>query len=145
MTERPTWKQTFIAVAKELAKRSKDPHTKVGAVLVKDNCILATGYNGEPRNFTYEFDWATEEKYDYVIHAEMNVIANAVYNGAGNSVKGSEIYLTLSPCHKCMLMLVQFGVSKVYYIDEYKDFALSKKIAEHSGIVLEKIADEPVL
>lgn len=137
-TDRPTWEKTFMDVARTVAKRSKDPHTKVGAVLVKNNCILATGYNGDPRGFSYEFDWSSEEKYDYVIHAEMNAIANAVYNGAGDSIRGSEIYLTLSPCSKCMLMLIQFGVAKVHYSAEYRDFALSKKIADHSAIILEK-------
>ena len=135
---RPTWEQTFMEVARTVAKRSKDPRTKVGAVLVKNNCILATGYNGEQRGFLYAFDWSTPEKYDYVIHAEMNAIANAVYNGAGDSIRGSEIYLTLSPCSKCMLMLIQFGVAKVHYSTEYKDFELAKKIADHSGIILEK-------
>lgn len=140
---RPSWAETFVAVAKDVARRSKDPHTKVGAVLVKNNCILATGYNGDPRGFSYAFDWSTEEKYDYVIHAEMNAIANAVYNGAGNSIKGSEIYLTLSPCHHCILQLIQFGVAKVHYLKEYKDFELTKKIADHSEIILEKIEERP--
>ena len=74
---RPTWNELFMDIAKLTAKRSKDPHTKVGAVLVKDNHILGIGYNGEPRDFSYDFDWHSSEKYDYVIHAEMNAIANA--------------------------------------------------------------------
>lgn len=135
---RPSWEETFFEIAKTIAKRSKDPHTKVGAVLVKNNCVLATGYNGDPRGFRYEFDWNTEEKYSYVIHAEMNAIANAVYNGAGDSIKGSEIYLTLSPCNHCILQLIQFGVKKVHYLAEYKDFELTKKIAENSEIELIK-------
>lgn len=138
-TERPSWQKTFLEVAKTVAKRSKDPRTKVGAVLVKNNCILATGYNGDPRGFRYDFDWGSEEKYSYVIHAELNAIANAVYNGSGNSIKGSEIYLTLSPCNHCILLLVQFGVKTVYYLDEYKDFELTKKIVDNSDIRLVKI------
>jgi dCMP deaminase len=136
---RPTWKQTFVDVAKVISKRSKDPRTKVGAVLVKNNCIIGTGYNGDPRNFNYNFNWNNEEKYDYVIHAEMNCIANAVYNGAGNSIKDSEIYLTLSPCSKCILLLIQFGVKKVYFLEKYKDFELTEKIAKHADIELIKI------
>lgn len=53
---RPTWEQTFMSIAKVVAKRSKDPHTKVGAVLVKDKLILSIGYNGEPRNYKLNFD-----------------------------------------------------------------------------------------
>lgn len=136
---RPSWQQTFMDVARVIARRSKDPHTKVGAVLVKDKCIIGTGYNGDPRNFQYEFDWSTPEKYDYVIHAEMNAIANAVYNGAGNAIKGSDIYLTLSPCNHCILQLIQFGVKRVFYSTEYKDFELTKKIADNADIQLIKI------
>lgn len=137
---RPSWKETFIDVAKVISKRSKDPHTKVGAVLVKNNCIIGTGYNGDPRNFRYEFNWNTSEKYDYVIHAEMNALANACYNGC--QVKDSEIYLTLSPCNKCILQLIQFGVKKVYYLTEYKDFELTKKIADNADIQLIKMEDK---
>lgn len=137
---RPSWKETFIDVAKVISKRSKDPHTKVGAVLVKNNCIIGTGYNGDPRNFRYQFNWNTPEKYDYVIHAEMNALANACYNGC--QVKDSEIYLTLSPCNKCILQLIQFGVKKVYYLTEYKDFELTKKIADNADIQLIKMEDK---
>lgn len=136
---RPSWQETFIEVAKTVAKRSKDPHTKVGSVLVKNNCIVATGYNGDPRNFRYRFNWNTTEKYDYVVHSEMNCIANAVYNGAGNSIKDSDIYLTLSPCNKCILQLIQFGVKRVFYLEEYRDFELTKKIADNADIELIKI------
>ena len=137
--ERPTWDQTFIDIAKVISRRSKDPHTKVGAVLVKNNCIIGTGYNGDPRNFRYEFNWNTPEKYDYVIHAEMNAIANACYNGC--QIKDSEIYLTLSPCNHCILQLIQFGVKKVYYLKEYRDFELTKKIADNADIELIKMED----
>lgn len=136
---RPSWEETFIEIAKTVAKRSKDPHTKVGSVLVKNNTVVATGYNGDPRNFRYNFNWATSEKYDYVIHSEMNLIANAVYNGAGNSIKDSDVYLTLSPCSKCILLLIQFGVKRVFYLEEYKDFELTKKIAENADIQLIKL------
>lgn len=140
--DRPSWQKTFIEVAKVIAKRSKDPRTKVGAVLVKNNCIIATGYNGDPRNFKYNFNWNTEEKYDYVIHAEQNAIYNSIYIGSSNSIKDSEIYLTLSPCNKCMLMLVQAGIKKVYYLNKYKDFELTKKIANNADIELIELKEE---
>lgn len=136
---RPSWKLTFINVAKVISERSKDPRTKVGAVLVKNNCIIGTGYNGDPRNFKYKFNWNTSEKYNYVIHAEMNALANACYNGC--QVKDSEIYVTLSPCNHCILQLIQFGVKRIYYLKEYKDFELTKKIADNSDIELIKMEE----
>lgn len=139
---RPSWQETFINVAKVISKRSKDPRTKVGCVIVKNNCIVGTGYNGDPRNFRYKFHWDTEEKYDYVVHAELNAIANSVYTNGGSAIKDSEIYLTLSPCSTCIKTLIQFGIKKVYYLKEYKDFELTKKIADNADIQLIKIGDK---
>ena len=136
---RPTWEQTFMSIAKVVAKRSKDPHTKVGAVLVKDKLILSIGYNGEPRNYRLNFDWHSSEKYDYVIHAELNAIANATH--FGNTIVGSDIYLTLSPCKDCIKLLIQHGIKNVYYLEEYKDIELVKKIASGSDINLVKMEE----
>lgn len=137
--ERPSWEKTFMNIARVVAKRSKDPRTQVGSVLVKDNCVLGVGYNGEPRNFKYRFDWYSEEKYDYVIHSEMNCILNSMTAGAGNLIKGADIYLTLSPCSKCMLLLIQSQIKRVFYLTEYKDFELTKKIADNADIELIKV------
>lgn len=131
---RPTWNDMFMQIAEIVATRSKDPHTKVGAVIVKDNHILGIGYNAEPKGFSYNFDWHSEEKYDYVIHAELNAIANSTY--FGNSIVGSTIYLTLSPCHECMKLLIQYGIETIYYKEKYKDFELSEKMAKYSKIKL---------
>ena len=133
---RPTWNDMFMQIAEVVAKRSKDPHTKVGAVIVKDNHILGVGYNAEPRGFSYDFDWHSKEKYDYVIHAELNAIANSTY--FGNSIAGSTIYLTLSPCSECMKLLIQYGISTIYYKDKYKDFEKSERMAKYSNIKLIK-------
>ena len=136
---RISWQELFVNIAKEVSKRSQDPRTKVGAVIVKDNRILGIGYNAEPKNCNCKFDWNTSEKYDYVIHAELNAIANSTY--FGNSLRGADIYLTLSPCHDCMKLLVQYEFKNVYYLKEYKDFELSKKIAEGCGINLIKVEE----
>lgn len=131
---RPTWDEMYMKIAEVVATRSKDPHTKVGAVIVKNNHILGIGYNAEPKGFSYNFDWHSEEKYDYVIHAELNAIANSTY--FGNSIAGSTMYLTLSPCCECMKLLIQYGIDTVYYKDTYKDFEKSKKMAKYSNIKL---------
>ena len=133
---RPTWNDMFMQIAEVVSKRSKDPHTKVGAVIVKDNHILGIGYNAEPRGFSYDFDWHSKEKYDYVIHAELNAIANSTY--FGNSIAGSTIYLTLSPCSECMKLLIQYGIGTIYYKDKYKDFEKSERMAKYSNIKLIK-------
>ena len=132
--DRPSWDDLFMQIAFLVAKRSKDPHTKVGAVLVKDKHILGIGYNGEPRDFAYQFDWTTSEKYDYVIHAELNCITNSTY--FGNNIADSTMYLTLSPCKDCIKMLIQWQIKKVVYFEQYKDFDIVKKMADNAGIEL---------
>ena len=128
----------FVEIAKVVAQRSADPHTQVGAVLVKNNCVIGVGYNGEPKGFHFDFDWNSPEKYPYVIHAEMNAISNANRNGV--DCNGADIYLTLSPCHDCIKLLIQHGIKNVYYLKEYKDIDLTKQIVENAdGIQLIKL------
>lgn len=134
---KPTWKETYFKIAKVVSERSDDPHTKVGAVLVKNGVVIGTGYNGTPRGFKKQFDWTSSEKYNYVIHAEMNAVANA--QSVGVSVVGADIYLTLSPCHDCIKLLIQNQIKNVYYLDEYKDIELTREIADNSNINLIKI------
>lgn len=134
---RPSWQRTYFDIAKTVAKRSLDPHTKVGAVIVKNGVVVGTGYNGAPRGFKLRFDWYTEEKYLYVIHAELNAIANA--QASGVSVVDADIYLTLSPCHDCIKLLIQNQIKNVYYLDEYRDIELTRKIADNSNIKLRRI------
>ena len=133
-----SWKKMFVEIAKVVAQRSADPHTQVGAVLVKNNCVIGVGYNGEPKGFHFDFDWNSPEKYPYVIHAEMNAISNANRNGV--DCNGADIYLTLSPCHDCIKLLIQHGIKNVYYLKEYKDIDLTKQIVENAdGIQLIKL------
>lgn len=129
---RPSWEETYFEIAIVMSRRSKDPHTKVGACLVKDGCVIGVGYNGEPRNFEGKFDWGSSEKYNYVVHAEMNAISNACSMGV--SCVDAEIYVTLSPCHDCMKLIAQHQIKAIYYIEEYRDVELAKKIAEACGI-----------
>lgn len=130
---RYSWNKMFIEIAKVVAKRSADPKTQVGAVLVKNKCVIGVGYNGEPRQFKYKFDWNSDEKYDYVIHSELNALANANANGV--NCTGADIYLTLSPCHDCIKLLIQHGIRNVYFLEKYRDFDLTKKIADGSGLI----------
>lgn len=131
---RPSWNDMYMEIAQVVAKRSKDPKTKVGAVLVKDNRILGIGYNAEPKGFNYNFDWNSKEKHKYVIHAELNAIANATY--FGNSIEGSTMFLTLSPCAECVKLLIQYGVKKVIYKEKYEHSELAFEIAEYSNLKL---------
>ena len=114
-SNRDSWDQVFLRLAKEVASWSKDPSTKVGAVAVgpKRN-VLAQGYNGFPRGI---FDYAERyndkpTKYMYVVHAEMNVIYNATYNGV--SLDGASLYVYgLPPCSECAKGIIQVGIKEI--------------------------------
>ena len=139
--ERLSWDAMYMEIAKTVAKRSSDPHTQVGCVIVSPTKqILGIGYNGAPRKFEGDFNWLTESKYDYVIHAEMNAIANACAIGA--NLVGAELYLTMSPCHDCMKLIVQHQISKVTFLNEYKDFELSLRIARACGTKMSEMKME---
>jgi dCMP deaminase len=110
--------KTFINIAKEIGSLSYCTRSKVGAVLVKDGNVISFGYNGTPAGMdnTCEENDVTK---DEVIHAEMNAILKAAKSG--NAVDGSTLYLSLSPCQNCCKLIIQSGISRVVYLEGYRD------------------------
>jgi dCMP deaminase len=109
------WDKRFLDLAEHISEWSKDPSKKIGAVAVgAQRQILAQGYNGFPRGIddtTDRYD-NREEKYKLVVHAEMNVIYNASYNGV--SLNGSTLYVHGLPvCSDCAKGIIQVGVKNV--------------------------------
>lgn len=107
------WDKRFIELAFVISKWSKDPNTKVGAVIVSsDNRLTSTGYNGFSEGLE-ESDqmWKRPIKYEYVIHAEVNALLNI----RGRDAKDCTIYLTTHPCHKCLSNLVNAGIRRVVW------------------------------
>ena len=117
----PTQKEldfVFINIAKEIATLSKCNRFKVGAILVKDGNIISMSYNGTPSGTDNccEKDNIT---LPHVIHAEVGAILKAAKTG--NSVDGSTIYLTLSPCLDCSKLILQSGIKRVVYLTAYRN------------------------
>ena len=109
------WYKRYLHLAKEIAEWSKDPNTKVGAVVVgTKGQILSQGYNGFPRGIA---DSATrlknrEIKLSYIVHAEMNAIYNASYSGV--SLDGATMFIYgLPACSECAKGIIQVGIAKV--------------------------------
>ena len=136
------WQHRYLGMAKEVSTWSKDPSRKIGAVAVGDKGqILAQGYNGFPRGVKdtqtrYE---NREVKYKFVVHAEMNVIYNATYNGV--SLDGATLFVWGLPvCSECAKGIVQVGIKRVIMPkqtvpDAWKDsWKLSKKIFDEAGV-----------
>jgi dCMP deaminase len=110
--------KVFINIAKETSTLSHCVRSKVGAVLVKDGNIISFGYNGTPSGM----DNSCEEDnvtFPHVIHAECNAILKAAKTG--NSVDGSTLYLTLSPCLDCSKLILQSAIKRVVYLNKYRN------------------------
>lgn len=107
------WDERFVRIAQEVASWSKDPGTKVGAVLVNDKRILATGYNGFPSGISDSLEryMEREVKLAYTVHAEVNALLNAARNGA--ETEGSILYTTFHPCVNCAASVIQGGIDRV--------------------------------
>ena len=108
----------YLNIAKEISTLSHCQRAKVGAVIVKDGNIVSFGYNGTPSsmdNCCENGDATISE----VIHAEMNSILKAAKSGY--SVDGATLYLTLSPCKECSKLILQSGIERVLYLEEYRD------------------------
>ena len=140
------WDKRWLEIAENISTWSKDPSTQIAAIAVKDKRLIATGYNGFPRNIEdADYRWNNrEEKYKYVVHAEMNCIYNANYHN--QSLKGSTMYIVGLPvCHECAKGIIQAGVVRV--VAEFKDAPLkwarsteiTEKMFKEAGIIYDQI------
>src|SRR6056300_2067453 len=114
------WDQRFLKLAEEVASWSKDPSRKIGAVAIgAKGQVLAQGFNGFPRGIddSEERYNDRERKYELVVHAEMNVIYNATYNGV--SLDGASLYVHgLPACSDCAKGIIQVGIKRVVMRDQ---------------------------
>ena len=110
--------KVFINIAKETSTLSHCVRSKVGAVLVKDGNIISFGYNGTPSGMNNSCE-ENDVTFPHVIHGEVNAILKAAKTG--NSVDGSTLYLTLSPCLDCSKLILQSGIKRVVYLNEYRN------------------------
>jgi len=108
------WHKRFLDLAKHISTWSKDPSRQIGAVIVgEDNQILSVGYNGFPRGIKDDDRLQDREtKYSLIVHAEMNAIYNATYNGI--KLKDSTLYVTGLPvCSDCAKGVIQVGIKTI--------------------------------
>lgn len=128
--ERPLWNEYFMKIAELVASRSTCLRRKVGAIIVRDNQILSTGYNGAPKRVPHcadvgclraKMNVPAGERHELCrgIHAEQNAIIQAAVNGV--SVKGGTIYCTHQPCSICAKMIINAEIKNVYIADPYPD------------------------
>ncbi|NLY29940.1 MAG: cytidine deaminase [Firmicutes bacterium] len=150
---RPSWDQYFMEIAHLVAKRSTCRRRQVGAVLVKNKRILATGYNGAPSGLQHcleagclreELGIPSGQRLEICrgIHAEQNAIIQAALHGV--STEGSTLYCTDQPCSQCTKMLINAGVKEIIYVNDYPD-DLALQLLEEAKLPIRKWAPESFL
>ncbi len=149
MTKRPPWDEYFMSIAQLVAGRSTCLRRSVGAVIVKDRRILATGYNGAPAGLPHcdetgcireKLNVPHGERHELCrgIHAEQNAIIQSANYGTG--ISGSAIYTTHHPCSVCAKMIINAGIRRVISADDYPDELASELLAQ-AGIPVVVLGD----
>ncbi|MBQ6087716.1 MAG: dCMP deaminase family protein [Bacteroidales bacterium] len=110
--------KSYLDMAAIWARNSYCKRRQVGALLVKDKMIISDGYNGTPSGFENVCEDETGATKPYVLHAEANAITKVAKSG--NSSLGATLYVTASPCLECSKLIIQAGIKRVVYRDEYR-------------------------
>ncbi|MDD7512698.1 MAG: cytidine/deoxycytidylate deaminase family protein [Clostridiales bacterium] len=146
--KRPSWDEYFMGMAKLTSQRSTCLRRKVGAVIVKDKHIIATGYNGAPRGLSHcaelggclreELNVPSGQRHELcrALHAEQNAIIQAAT--LGQSIEGASIYITHQPCSICSKMIINAGIDRIVVDEGYPD-ELATNLLEEAGIKVVKL------
>jgi len=146
---RPAWDEYFMEMAEVVRKRSTCLRRAVGAVIVLDNRIMATGYNGVPVGIEHcdvrgclreELNVPSGERHELCrgLHAEQNAIIQAAY--LGQSIAGGTLYCTTQPCVICAKMLINAGIRRIVIREAYPD-ELSDQMLKEAGIQVDVMGD----
>ncbi|MEI3502016.1 MAG: cytidine/deoxycytidylate deaminase family protein [Anaerovoracaceae bacterium] len=149
ITERPGWDEYFMEMAEVARKRSTCLRRAVGAIIVKDNRILATGYNGVPSGIEHcsvrgcqreALHVPSGERHELCrgIHAEQNAIVQAAYLGV--SIDNATLYCTNQPCILCAKMIINAGIKRIVIKEGYPDAGAEQMLAE-AGLRVEKLGE----
>jgi dCMP deaminase len=146
ITSQDVWDKRFLSMAKFVSEWSKDPSTKVGAVIVTpENVVVSIGYNGFAQSMPDVMRHYSnrEEKYSRIVHSETNAIVLA-----RKDLRDHTIYVTLPPCDRCAVTIIQAGIIRVVCPDALdagvasrwqKDFEKASQYFEESGVIFDKI------
>lgn len=144
---RPSWDEYFLKITREVAQRSTCLRRQVGAILVLNKRILATGYNGAPKGLAHCTDIGclrdklgipSGERQELCrgLHAEMNALLQAASYGI--PMEGATLYATNHPCVLCAKMLINCGIKRIVTLSDYPDW-LAKEMLQEAGIKVETV------
>lgn len=138
--ERPNWIEYFMINAQLIATRSTCPRLSVGAVITKNNEIIATGYNGAVKGEDHCIDHGCLIQDGHcirTIHAEMNAIMQCAKNNT--SLFGGRIYVTHFPCINCLKSIIQCGIKEIYYLNDYNNNEYAEYLIQSQNIKIKKV------
>ncbi|MFH0964851.1 MAG: cytidine/deoxycytidylate deaminase family protein [Planctomycetota bacterium] len=145
MNSRPSWDEYFMRIAQAVSMRSTCLRRRVGAILVRNKRILASGYNGVPRGLMHceergcireEAQVPSGQRHELCrgLHAEMNAMLQAAVHGV--SIAGATLYTTSHPCSLCVKMLINCDVPRIVLAEDYPDDLASELLAEAAVTVV---------
>lgn len=153
LKDRPDWDSFFMGLTYFVSTRSSCHDRKIGAILVKGNTLIGTGYNGAPRGIDdcmtkrdfcqREANRKSKNEKEYfncpTVHSEVNALVNNNYIG-GPSTKGATLYTSVFPCTECSKLLINAGVKDIVYAEGFQnDSGLAMKLFEEAGVKARKI------
>lgn len=141
--DRISWDQYFMAQSHLLALRSTCTRLAVGAMIVRENRIVAGGYNGSIAGGTHCIDegcYVIDNHCVRTIHAEMNALLQCAKFGV--ATEGAEMFVTHFPCLPCSKAIIQSGIKKLYYAKDYKNHHYAIELFKQAGIQLENVSFE---
>jgi len=145
MIDRPPIKDHYMSMAHLVSERATCVRRKVGAVIVKDNRVVSTGYNGVPKGMKHctedkcirtAMNIPSGERHElcWGIHAELNAVVFA----NRYDLEGADIYITTFPCSFCTKVIVNSGIKNIFYSGDYND-SLSLSLLQKSNVNIKKI------
>jgi dCMP deaminase len=135
MEKEKKFDRSYLEMAAVWAKNSYCQRRQVGAILVKDRMIISDGYNGTPSGFENVCEDENGVTKPYVLHAEANAITKVAKSS--NSSLGATLYVTASPCLECAKLIIQAGITRVVYSEEYR-ITDGVDLLRRAGIQVEK-------
>lgn len=145
------WDDYFRSLLNPVARKSKDPSRKIGAIATRDGSIVMTGFNGFPRGVNDRIPerYSKEFKNLYTVHAEANIVSLSACEGV--SLKGCTVYCNLHPCWRCANLMIQAGITRVVCPPFVKEpegqeiyyFDLANAVMREAGITITEVPEIP--
>lgn len=136
LNDRLDWNEYFMSLALLISSRSPSKRLKVGSVIVKDNRVISSGYNGFPSGAPHESIMRDGHEIN-TIHSEQNSISDSAKRGV--AIQEATIYITHFPCINCVKYIISSGIKQIVYLDDYRNDEVVLELCKQAGVKIEKM------